>query len=103
MMDRGMIKWQPFSAVAPSNKMINDVLSKKNVVKMPILSEDQLLTIQEKLFSSFQKKEIVTIWYFFAGRYYTIKGLVTQIDTNTHKILLNDKKTLFFSQIIKIS
>lgn len=29
MMDRGMIKWQPFSAVAPSNKMINDVLSKK--------------------------------------------------------------------------
>ncbi len=102
-MERGIIKWQPFSAVVPSYRMINDVLSKKNVVEMPVLSEDQLVTIQEKLLSSFQKKEIVTILYFFAGRYYTIKGLVTQIDTNTHKILLNDKKSLFFSQIIRIS
>ena len=70
---------------------------------MPILSEDQLLTIQEKLFSSFQKKEIVEILYFCAGRYYSIKGIVTQIDVNTHKILLNRQKELFFSQIIRIS
>lgn len=103
MMDRGMIKWQPFSAVAPGSTLVNDVLSKKNIVKMPTLSEDQLLSIEKKIFSSFQNQEILEILYFCAGRYYLVKGVVTKIDTNTHKIILNDKKGLFFSQIIRIS
>ena len=103
MIDRGMIKWQPFSAVAPSNELVNTVLNKKNVVKMPTLSEDQLLSIQEKLLSSFQKKENVEVVYFRAGKYYAIKGIVTKMDKTTHKIILNNKKELFFSQIIKIS
>ena len=45
-MGRGMIKWQPFSAVAPTTTMVNDVLSKKNVVKMPVLTDDKLLELE---------------------------------------------------------
>ena len=44
-----MIKWAPFSAVAPGAYMVNEVLSKKNKVKMPILSEDQINDINDNL------------------------------------------------------
>ena len=52
MTNRGMVKWQPFNAVVNGNFMINQVLEEKNKIKMPILSDDQKLEIQEKLFEA---------------------------------------------------
>ena len=57
--NRGMIKWAPFSAVAPGNYMVNEVLNKKNKVKMPILSEDQINDINNKITTSFNNKEVI--------------------------------------------
>ena len=39
--NRGMLKWQPFNALVSSGKMINEVLSEKNKIKMPVLSDDK--------------------------------------------------------------
>ena len=47
--NRGMVKWAPFAAVAPGSVMVNEVLAKKNKVKMPILSEDQIEDINNKI------------------------------------------------------
>ena len=38
-------KWAPFAAVAQGSDMISEVLSKRNKVEMPILSEDQIQEI----------------------------------------------------------
>lgn len=100
MMDRGMIKWQPFNAVAPGNCMVNDVLKEKNKIKMPILSDDQKQFLQDKMLEAYNNQEIIKIKYFRDGRLYLIEGKITNIDYSTHKLTINNYNFIFFSQII---
>ena len=64
MIDRGMVKWQPFNAVASGNYMINEVLKKKNKVVMPTLSEDQKELLQEKILRAYELQEVIRIKYY---------------------------------------
>ena len=41
--DRGFIKWMPFDSVVPTKKLLESLASKKNNIKMPILSEEQII------------------------------------------------------------
>lgn len=102
-MIRGMIKWQPFNAVAPGSYMVNDVLKEKNKVNMPVLSDDQKQILQDKIIEAFNNQEIITIKYFRAGRYYLIKGKISNIDVPNLKLTINTENMVFFSQIIEIS
>lgn len=101
MKDRGMVKWAPFNAVAPGTYMINEVLKEKNKVAMPILSEDQKLALQSKMIDSFNNQEAVKVKYFRNGKYYIREGFITNIDPNSHKIVINRAFSIFFSQIIE--
>ena len=95
-------KWNPFNAVAPGSMMVKDVLDEKDKVDMPILSEDQKMALQEKLFDAFNNQEIIKIKYFKAGKFYIIEGKIDKIDVNSHKIILNSGFFVFFSQIIEV-
>ena len=55
--NRGIKKWAPFNAVESGNIMVNDVLSKKNIVKMPTLSEDQINENEHKLIDAYNNKD----------------------------------------------
>ena len=95
-----MSKWNPFNAVASGNYMINDVMKEKNKVSMPILSEDQKLELQNKMFEAFYNQETINVKYYKAGKVYITEGIITNIDQNSHKIVLNGDFSVFFSQII---
>lgn len=103
MNDRGMIKWQPFNAVVSGNSIINSVMAKKNKKDMPILSDDQLNNIQEKIFYSWETKDKIMVVYFKNGNYYKNQGYVIDIKINQKKIVFDNGLNLFFSQIIKIN
>lgn len=96
-----MSKWNPFNAVASGDYMINDVMKEKNKVSMPILSEDQKLELQNKMFEAFYNQEMINVKYFKAGKVYIIEGIITNIDQNSHKIILNSDISVFFPQIIE--
>ena len=102
MMDRGMVKWQPFNAVIDGTVMINDVLSKKNKVKMPVLCDEQRYEIQEKIFYYYRTQELVKIKYYKNGNIYVQEGQISFIDRNEHNIIINNKIKVFFVQIIAI-
>ena len=95
-----MSKWNPFNAVASGDYMINDVMKIKDKVSMPILSDDQKLELQNKMFEAFYNQEVIKVKYFKAGKVYIIEGIITNIDQNSHKIVLNSEISVFFSQII---
>lgn len=101
--NRGMIKWAPFNAVESGNVMVNDVLSKRNIVKMPILSDDQINDLEHKIIESYNNGSIITILYFKGGKYYKKRGIIGNIEVNQAKIILKDGFCVFFSQIIEIS
>ncbi len=94
-------KWNPFNAVASGEYMINDVLKEKNKIQMPVLSDDQKLALQERMFEAFNNQEIIKVKYFKAGRFYIIEGKITNIDQNSHKMVINRDFSVFFSQIIE--
>ena len=102
MNNRSQAKWAPFNAVAPGAEMISDVLKRKYVVKMPILSDDQITEIENKLINSYNNQVKISIKYFRSGRYYLREGIVANIDVLGRKIALNDEYNIFFSQIIEI-
>lgn len=101
MIDRGIIKWQPFDSCYSSKKIINDIANKKNKVEYPTLSEDQLYFIEEKITSSFYLKENITLEYFCNGKKLKIFGKITFIDSYK-KILFINNINIYFKQIINI-
>ena len=55
-------KWNPFNAVAPGGFMVNEVLKEKNKIDMPILSDDQKMELQERIFEAHNNQEIIKIF-----------------------------------------
>ena len=98
-----MNNWEPFNAVQPASKMVKDILKKKNIIKMPILSEDKLKELEDKIYYSYTNKDIISIKLFKSGKLYIKKGIVENINKFEHKITLTDGYCLFFSQIVEIS
>ena len=101
-LDRGIIKWQPFDSVTPSKKMVDKLLKEKQKISKPILSEEQLSNIQEKLFESYNNEIKTTIEYYKNGYIFKEIGVIHSIDLNSGKLVLNNKY-IYFNQIIKIT
>ncbi len=93
-------KWAPFAAVADGHGMINEVLSKRNKVEMPILSEDQIQVLEEKINEAFHNNEYVKIKYYKDGRFLIKEGKIKRIDKYDRKIVFFPNFPLFFSQIV---
>ena len=53
MIDRGMIKWQPFNSCFNTQDIIEDISKKKEreKIQFPTLSEDQLGVLEDKIFN----------------------------------------------------
>lgn len=104
MSDRGMIKWMPFDSVISSKKILHHITKEKNRVLKPILSEEQLREMEEKIWESVHNQIPLRIIYFYDGRYHRKEGLqILEIQTNRRKIIFQDYSTLYFDQIIQVS
>ena len=100
--DRGMIKWAPFNSVISSKEVVNSVQNERNKFKMPIFSDDQKQSIENKLIESFYEQKTICIEYFYAGKIIQKTGTIKKIDSTFHKIYFNNQ-ILIFEQILKIS
>lgn len=102
MIDRGIIKWQPFNSCINSNEIINDIKNKKDRKEFPILSEDQTLIIEQTINDAFILKIKVNIEYFFDGKINNICGIIKFINFS-QKYLYIENRNIYFKQILKIN
>lgn len=102
MHDRGMLKWAPFDSVIGTKKMCYDILSKKDYIEIPTLSEEQLTNIEKIILSSYYSKSNLKIIYYYMGKYYKIITKIKFIDKLKHQIILSNGKILYFTQIIDV-
>lgn len=102
MIDRGIIKWRPFDSCYSSEEVIRDINKEKLKIKMPILSEDQLNLIEEKIIDAFNLKTNINLEYFYDGMIKYEYGKIQNIYKNEKKIYLNHK-SIYFKQILKIT
>ena len=100
--DRGMIKWQPFDSLTNSKKLCYDLLSSRNKVSMPILSEDQLQVLEDKVKESYYNKELILIEYYYNGDIKHKTTKIRYIDINKKQLICSDASIIYFRQLLKI-
>lgn len=102
MNKRNLVKWQPFSAVIPGKYLVDKVMKDKNKIEMPILSDDQLKEIENKLIRALELQDTISLLYYKDGKLYRKVGKVKKIDVNKRKIFLSETFSVYFEQIIRI-
>lgn len=99
--DRGFIKWMPFDSVASTKGILNSANKERIVVKMPKLSEEQIISNENNLLSSYHNKEQIKIIYFKNNTIYKTVNKVLKIDAIKKSITLENNNIIYFSQIIQ--
>ena len=102
MIDRGLIKWQPFNSCVIQKEIIKEINEERNKKTFPLLSEDQLNIIGEKIKDAYVLQTAVNIEYYKNGQILIINGKINTINFQEKKIYLNNKY-IFFKQILKIN
>ena len=99
--DRGMIKWQPFDSVVSSKSVVKSLIKEKSKIEKPILSEEEMMEIEEKIIEAYYLQENVTVQIFKDGFLTTLTGKIKKIDHISKIVYLNSTR-IFFRQIIHI-
>ncbi|MBQ4584395.1 MAG: YolD-like family protein [Bacilli bacterium] len=103
MIDRGIIKWQPFDSVMSSNEIKKIILSEKAKVNKPQLSEDQQIIIEQTLLEAWHNNIKLTITYFKNNKIYKLDKKILKIISINKKIIFEDYFFIYFDQILKVS
>ncbi len=100
-LDRGMIKWQPFNSVINNKEVINSLLKEKNKKSKPIMSEEEINFLEEKIVNFYYTQTEVNVTYYKNGYLLNIKGKIKKID-QVYKMIYIKSQKLLFNQIIMV-
>lgn len=100
-LDRGMIKWQPFNSVINNKEVINSLLKEKSKKAKPIMSEEEINLLEEKIINCYYTQSEVSLTYYKNGYLLNIKGKIKKID-QVYKMIYIKTQKLLFNQIIMI-
>ncbi len=102
MRNRSQIKWKAFESLYKTNEVKRDLVAKRNYQRMPDLSLDQYMELEEQMRSAYSRESIVLLTYYRYPRFYQITDRIKGLDTSLKKIYLESGKVLDMRQIVKI-
>ncbi|CAH2463033.1 YolD-like family protein [Bacillus sp. S4] len=80
MIDRGMMRWVPFSAIKEQFEGLNELYDKQNEVPMPILDEQKLDLINDIVCCTIAENKQVSISYQKQNKAYLEVGYIHYYD-----------------------
>ena len=101
MSRRGEYKWAPFQSLFNTNKVLEEIKTQKKIHPKPILSEDEINLLEKALICAYHTKAKVIINNYYKGLQYNKTSIIINITNN--KIYFQDKTSLYFEQILKIT
>ena len=102
MQDRGYIKWAPFNSLFNDKLLAKEVENKKEKVEKPILSEDQIEYLNEKIFEVYTNHLKINLFIYKNQKIIKLIGFINNINTNKQCITFNNTY-IYFNQILKIT
>ena len=102
MIDRGFVKWQPFSSVTPLKDIAREQESEKHQEK-PVLFPEEVSLLAEKIMGAYYSKDLIFTTNYEVGKIKEIRATIKKINPNSKTIELGCRKILFFKQILHIS
>ena len=97
MRDRKNLKWKPFNAVVSGSELRN-----KEILKIPNLSQNEILEFEELLKSSLYTGEKIRITYLRSNNKVSEIKTVKRINPINKNIYFTDYSIINFRQIYKI-
>lgn len=102
MQDRGYIKWAPFNSLFNDKKIKNEVDYKKDKITKPILSNDQIEYLNEKIFDAYTNHYKVNLYIYKNESIVKLTGFINNINIDRKTITFNNNY-VFFNQILRIN
>ena len=91
---RGIMKWNAFKTLPQQYEMINQYMEDQNKIEMPLLSQEQLEEINDKVNYKIENKILAEINYWKNGYIHSIQSFIYKIDElKGEMILLNENKS----------
>ena len=100
MSERGMKKWAPYKSLIEQEKYLKKAHQDNNVVKKPTLSSDEAEYINEILVNYHGEELEITFWR--NDKLNTMSTILVKIDPVNKKIILPERKTIYFSELISL-
>ena len=100
MSERGMKKWAPYKSLIEQEKYLKKAHQDNNVVKKPTLSSDEAEYINEILVNYHGEELEITFWR--NDKLNTVSTILVKIDPINKKIVLPERKTIYFSELISL-
>jgi len=100
MSERGMKKWAPYKSLCEQEKYLKKLHDDNEKQQRPIMSSDEADEINEILVNYNNEEILITYWR--NEKINTISSSFKKIDVDNKKIVLPDRKTIYFHELIKL-
>ena len=100
MSERGMKKWAPYKSLNEQEDYLKRLHQQQEKISRPKMSSDVADAINEIL-SNYQGEELI-ISYWRNDKINTVSTILTKIDPANKKIILQNRRTILFSEFINI-
>ena len=101
MSERGMKKWAPYKSLNEQEHYLNKLHKDNEKVEKPVISSDEAEEINEILVN-YQGEELV-ITFYRNEKILSITSIIKKIDVENKKIVLPDRKTILFTELIGLA
>ena len=100
MSERGMKKWAPYKSLNEQENYLNKLHKDNGKVEKPRISSDKAEEINEILVN-YQGEELLFTFY-RNSKIQSIASIIKKIDAENKKIVLPDRKTIYFVELIDL-
>ena len=100
MSERGMKKWAPYKSLNEQEDYLNKLHKKQEKVERPRISSDEADSINEILVNYHGEELLIEYWR--NEKINAVSSILSKIDPVNKKIVLPLRKTIYFSELIRI-
>ena len=100
MSDRGMKKWAPYKSLPEQEKYLKKLKEEQEKQVRPEISYDEMEEINEILVNYAGEEVIIAYWR--NEKINTVSTTIKKIDVDNKKIVLPERKAIYFGELIKI-
>ena len=100
MSERGMKKWAPYKSLNEQEGFLNKLHKEQNKEVRPKISADEAENINEILVNYHGEELQITYWR--NDKINTVSTVLKKIDALNKKIVLPDRRTINFAELIRI-
>ena len=100
MSERGMKKWAPYKSLNEQEDYLKKLHNKQEKMERPSISSDEADNINEILVNYHGEELEVSYWR--NDKINTISTILVKIDPVNKKIVLPERKTIYFNELISL-